>query len=192
MSKPLITMAAAGAFAILASLPTPTAQGLEATLDGFDLAVGADGDIQVPELDYRRDWTLLGSWSVAADDGDGAQGMHNVYTQPEAVDAYRRTGSFPDGTVLIKELFSTLTEEMTTGTVSRAGETAGWFVMVKDANGRFDGNALWGDGWGWSFFSADDSTVTTSTDYVADCMGCHVPAQDTDWIYVQGYPVLSE
>ncbi len=30
----------------------------------------------------------------------------------------------------------------------------------------------------------------TSTDYHSDCQGCHVPAKATDWIYVNGYPVL--
>ena len=28
--------------------------------------------------------------------------------------------------------------------------------------------------------------------YNADCKGCHVPAQSTDWIYVEGYPVLKK
>src|SRR5690242_4926964 len=48
----------------------------------------------------------------------------------------------------------TTTKDMTTGTVSRAGTLAGWFVMLKDNVGRFSGNKLWGDGWGWSWFDA--------------------------------------
>jgi hypothetical protein len=31
---------------------------------------------------------------------------------------------------------------------------------------------------------------TTSTDYKKDCIGCHEPAQATDWIYTPGYPPL--
>lgn len=117
--------------------------------------------------------------------------MHIVYSQQESVAAYRKTGKFPDGAVLIKELFSTHTESMTTGTVSRADKIVGWFVMVKDSKNRFPDNKLWGDGWGWSFFDAEDRLNTKSTDYVADCKGCHVPVEKTDWVYVQGYPVLS-
>jgi len=30
-----------------------------------------------------------------------------------------------------------------------------------------------------------------ATDYKKDCLGCHIPAKATDWVYVQGYPVLS-
>ena len=66
----------------------------------------------------------------------------------------------------------------------------GWFVMVKDSKGTHPGNPLWGDGWGWSWFDADKPLKTTSTDYHSDCQGCHVPATATDWIYVNGYPVL--
>ena len=79
---------------------------------------------------------------------------------------------------------------MTTGTVSHADKLKGWFVMVRDSKGTRSGNPLWGDGWGWSWFDADKPFKTTSTDYHSDCQGCHVPAKATDWIYVNGYPVL--
>jgi len=90
----------------------------------------------------------------------------------------------------VKELFETETADMTTGRVSRAAGTVGWFVMVRDTVGRFPANPLWGDGWGWSFFEAGNPDVTVTTDYKADCLGCHVPAQETDWVYVHGYPTL--
>jgi len=66
----------------------------------------------------------------------------------------------------------------------------GWFVMVKDGDGRYSGNKLWGDGWVWSWFDAANPSKTTSTDYKADCRSCHVPAQASDWVYVGGYPPL--
>ena len=148
--------------------------------------------MEIRDIDYRKEWTALGTFAVAEEDGKpGSQGFHVVYTQPATVDAYRKTGKFPAGAVLVKELFSTTTEEMTTGTVSRAKETAGWFVMIKDATGRFPNNKLWGDGWGWAYFEAGDRVKPVSTDFEADCKGCHVPAQANDWIYVEGYPVLT-
>jgi len=99
-------------------------------------------------------------------------------------------GHFPDGAVLVKEVFATSTNEMTTGTVSHADKLKGWFVMMKDSKETHPGNPLWGDGWGWSWFDADKPLKTTSTEYHTDCQGCHVPAKATDWIYVNGYPVL--
>jgi len=104
--------------------------------------------------------------------------------------AYKASGHIPDGTVLVKEVFQAATAPMTTGTVSHADILKGWFVMVRDTSGRHAGSKLWGDGWGWSWFDAGNPTRTTSTDYKANCRGCHVPAQTTEWIYVGGYPNL--
>jgi Cytochrome P460 len=61
----------------------------------------------------------------------------------------------------------------------------------KDNAGRFPGNKLWGDGWGWSWFDATNPQKTTSTDYTTDCQSCHEPARQSDWIYTRGYPVLN-
>jgi hypothetical protein len=63
--------------------------------------------------------------------------------------------------------------------------------MVKASHNPHPNNKLWGDGWAWSWFDADKPQMTTSKDYTTDCKGCHVPAQKTDWIYVQGYPALN-
>ncbi len=158
----------------------------------FSPFVAPDGAIVVPP-DYRTDFAALGTWSIAGgEEGGGAAEHHVVYAPQEAVAAYRANGTFPDGAVIVKELFSTVTEDMTTGHVSRESSTVGWFVMVKDAQGRFPDNPLWGEGWGWAYFEAADPSATISTDYRRDCRTCHVPAQKTDWIYVQGYPTLRE
>jgi hypothetical protein len=154
-----------------------------------DAVVDPDGNLRVPR-DYRTTYQLLGSWAVAADAGQGSKELHVVLVSPGAIEAYRREGRFPDGTVLVKEVFKTATKEMTTGTVSRAETLKGWFVMVKDSAGRYPGKSLWGDGWGWSWFDAANPIKTTSTDYRLNCKSCHVPAQATDWIYVDGYPAL--
>jgi Cytochrome P460 len=147
------------------------------------------GHLRVP-ANYRTLYQTLGTWAIAADGGQGSKEMHVVYASPGTIDAYRKTGHFPDGAVLVKEVSATSTNKMTTGTVSHADKLKGFFVMVKDSKNTHPGNPLWGDGWGWSWFDADKPLKTTSTDYHTDCQGCHVPAKDTDWIYVNGYPVL--
>jgi hypothetical protein len=153
-------------------------------------AVGdASGNLHVPDS-YRTTYQLLGTWVVAADQGQGAKQLHVVYASPGATAEYRKNGRFSDGAVLVKEVFEAHTAQMTTGTVSSAGTLKGWFVMVKDSKGRYPGNKLWGDGWGWSWFDAGNPSKTTSTDYRADCRACHVPAQASDWVYVGGYPPL--
>jgi hypothetical protein len=153
--------------------------------------VDTQGNLRVPQ-DYRTIYQGLGSWAVAADNGQGSKELHQVFASPDAIEAYRKTGKFPDGTVLVKEVFGAATQPMTTGTVSHAQQLKGWFVMVRDSSNSHPGNPLWGDGWGWSWFDADKPLKTTSTNYKVDCQTCHIPAKATDWIYVSGYPTLHQ
>jgi hypothetical protein len=151
--------------------------------------VDAQGNLHVPS-NYRAVYEFLGTWAVAADKGVGSSQLHNVYATPGTIAAYHTGGHFPDGTVLIKEVYETSTAPMTTGTVSHARSLKGWFVMVKDSKDSHPGNLLWGDGWGWSWFDAGNPMTTTSTSYKTNCLSCHVPAKATDWIYAPGYPAL--
>ena len=148
----------------------------------------AAGNLRVP-AGYRTTYQYLGTWAVAADKGAGTQQMHVVYASPGAASAFRKLGHFPDGSVLVKEVYDTATAPMTTGTVSHATALKGWFVMVKDSTHAYPQSKLWGDGWGWSWFDADKPTVSTTRDR-NECLGCHQPAHATDLIYVQGYPAL--
>lgn len=164
----------------------------------FSPYVDSNGQISVP-TDYRTKWTFMGTWSIAKEDvetsaaasGHGAAALHNVYTQPGVVEAYRQTGEFPDGAVLVKELLKTETERLTTGRASWGYDIEGWFVMIKDTVGRFKGNPLWGEGWGWALFGPEIPPKLTTTNFRTDCLGCHLPAQDSDFVFVDGYPVLA-
>jgi hypothetical protein len=153
------------------------------------MAADAQGNLYVPE-GYRTHFEYLGSWVIASDSGKGANQIHTVYASPGTVDSFKRGGHFADGTILVKEVFDANTDTMTTGTVSRVKSLKGWFVMIKDSKNRHPDSRLWGDGWGWSWFDASNPHKTTSTDYKKDCLGCHVPAKATDWIYTQGYAPL--
>ena len=191
-----------------------TGQGKE-SFDGFKL-VDKDGNIRKP-ADYRDTFLMLGSWTVL--DPKGNQ-MHFTYASPGAAEYYRHNKKFADGTMLVKEINSTDHAQMTTGNANWAtnttvwfvlvkeihGTAAGqmttgdvdwatdppqvWFVMIKDAKGRFPNNPLWGNGWGWALFKANAPDKQVATDFKKDCLGCHVPAKADDWIYVKGYPPL--
>jgi hypothetical protein len=156
------------------------------SVSGFDL-VDKNGIISKP-ADYRDKFQILGVFSVASQSGD--TDLHYTYAPPGTAEYYRKNGKFADGTVLVKEVFGTDHGQMTTGDVHWAKGTKVWFVMMKDEKGRYPGNPLWGDGWGWALYKSDAPDKQVATDYKKDCLGCHVPAQSTDWVYVQGYPVL--
>lgn len=158
--------------------------------EGFSPVVDARGNISLPR-GCRTNWAFLGTWSIMGDmEGGSAKEMHSVYTEAKTVAAYRKTGKWPDGAVLIKEVLKTKTNDMTTGCVSRAAAIHVIFVMVKNAKGRSKGNPLWGNGWGWGLFKAPNLAKQVATDYKSDCLGCHIPAKQDDWVYFRGYPVL--
>jgi hypothetical protein len=156
-----------------------------APFNGFYL-VDKAGNIRKPG-DYRERYQALGAYTVIDPNGDQ---IHMTYASPGAAEYYRQTGKYADGTVLVKEVFGTDHARMTTGDAHWASGTKVWFVMIKDEKKRYPGNPLWGDGWGWALFKSDAPDKQVATDYKNDCLGCHVPAKATDWVYVQGYPVL--
>jgi hypothetical protein len=165
------------------------------SFSGFDL-VDKTGNIRKPD-GYRDHYQILGAFSIlnaipmAPGPSEKGTDFHYTYASPGTAEYYRKTGKFPDGAVLVKEVFGTDHGKLTTGDAYWASGTKQWFVMIKDEKGRYPGNPLWGNGWGWALFKSDAPDKQVATDYKKDCLGCHVPAKATDWIYVQGYPVLA-
>jgi hypothetical protein len=156
------------------------------SFNGFEL-VDKTGNIRKP-AGFRDRYQALGTYTVLDPKGNE---MHFTYASPGAAEYYRKNGRFADGTVLVKEIFGTDHAQMTTGDAHWAKEIKVWFVMIKDEKGRYPGNPLWGDGWGWALFKSDAPDKQVATGYQKDCIGCHIPAKTTDWVYVQGYPVLA-
>jgi hypothetical protein len=152
--------------------------------------VDSDGAIRFPGRVRDDDnWVHLGSWG-SADLNSADPGQHDVYTQRTSLEGYRKTGKFPDGAVIVKEVRKIESGYMTTGPVTWAGDEVLWFVLIKDTKGRFPGNDHWGEGWGWALFNAGATEKNASINFRASCLGCHIPAKETDWIYVKGYPRL--
>ena len=154
----------------------------------FSRYVDEEGAINFPE-GFRTSMVHLGSWFVPE---GSASGFHDVYTEKSTVEAYRKTGEFPDGATLVKELRASKSGDYTTGSgVNHStGELKQWFVMIKDSKGRFNDNSLWGDGWGWALFKPGSKNTNAASNYQADCLGCHQPAKANDWVYTEAYPLL--
>ena len=173
------------------SHPSPADDSSASKASGFSPYVTKDGAISRP-TDYRDTFEYLGSYAVATKPDKPLDEMHVVYARPEDVRAYRRDGKFPDGATLVKEVTQVGSEKLTTGQSHWATDVKLWFVMIKDAKGRFPGNDLWGDGWGWALFLANEPARNVAIDYSTDCRTCHVPARKDDWVYVRGYPALAK
>lgn len=163
--------------------------------DSFSPYVDAQGNISRPQ-DFRTNWVHLGSWFVSADDQASGPGVHDVYAQSEAVAGFRKNGQWPDGAVLVKTVSGIHEGRRTTGNAHWADDVGVWFVMVRDRENRFPDNEAWGGGWGWALFKADapfeNVTTTWKGEGFNNCFGCHTPAKDTEWVYIEGYPTVRD
>lgn len=184
-ARALIVLTAIAGFSRLVQADEPNTP----KANTFSPYVTKNGAISRP-TDYRENFMHLGTFAVASKPNQPVDELHVVYARKEDVQAYRRNGRFPDGAVLVKEIAAVGSGELTTGHDYWATDVKVWFVLIKDSKGRFPGNDLWGDGWGWALFEAKEPARNVATNYRTDCKACHLPARQDDWLYVRGYPVL--
>ena len=154
-----------------------------------------DDQLKLPQ-GYHR-WIFLGSPLTPHGLNNGKAGFpefHNVYIQPEAYQAYRSTGLFPEGTILLKELQLTKPGTYPDGSRNEAsgrgyfpGKANGIDITVKDSKRFPDTN-------GWGFFNfghqAPPYAPTAAVQPKEACAGCH-EANATDMVFSEFYkPVL--
>jgi hypothetical protein len=156
----------------------------------------SDGKLKLP-TGYRR-WVFVGAPLTPNGLNNGKAGFpeyHHVYVEEKNLDVYLKTGSFPEGTVIVKELTRVLDPTFPDG--SRAepsgrgyfnGEFNGMDVTVKDSK-RFANT----NGWGFFNFGHHPLPYAESAKEAsaAECAGCHASfVAKTDMTWVQFYPIL--
>jgi len=155
----------------------------------------ADGALILP-TDYHH-WVFLGSPLTPHALNGGAAGFpeyHNVYVRPEALQAYRRDGDWPEGTIMLKELQLTRPGSHPDGSSIEASgrgyfpaQLNGIDISVKDSSRFTETN-------GWGFFNfghhAPPYAETAAVEPVEACAGCHI-ANATDMVFSTFYaPIL--
>jgi hypothetical protein len=122
---------------------------------------------------------------------------HHVYVEEKNLDVYLKTGSFPEGTVFVKELTRVLNPTFPDGSRTEPsgrgyfnGEFNGMDVTVKDSK-RFAATN------GWGFFNFGHHPLPYSSwakeASVGECAGCHIAyVAKTDMTWVQFYPILRD
>jgi hypothetical protein len=155
-----------------------------------------DGKLKLP-TGYRR-WVFVGAPLTPNALNNGAAAFpeyHHVYIEARNVDAYLRTGSFPEGTVIVKELTRVLDPIFPDGSRTEPsgrgyfnGEFNGMEAAVKDST-RFAKT----NGWGYFSFGHhappyEPAAAEMPTEACALCHIAHVAKADMTW--VQFYPVL--
>ncbi|MEW4529987.1 MAG: cytochrome P460 family protein [Maioricimonas sp. JB045] len=147
----------------------------------------AEGELLRPQ--DHREWVFIGAPVTPNDMNDGKAAFpefHNVYIDPASYAAYRQTGRFAEGTVILKELVSVGGKAMASGNGYFQGEFVSLEAMVKDTQ-RFNDEPG-----GWAFFrfgEAPDYSPTGARMKTADCNDCHSGASE-DYVFTDTYPVL--
>lgn len=145
---------------------------------------GPDGRLALPA--HYREWVYLSSgFDMSYRPGAGMDDHHmfdNVFVEPHAYAAFRRTGHWPDGTMLVLEGRAAQQH----GSINKTGhfqtDVMGIEVHVLD-RARFNG--------GWAFFTFDPAALAGSfLPHAAACYACHSAHGAVDTTFVQFYPTL--
>jgi hypothetical protein len=94
-----------------------------------------------------REWIYVGTPLTPNDMNDGKAAFpefHNVYIDPASWAAYKKTGEFPDGTVVVKELVSVGSKTASSGKGYFQGEFIGLEASVKSADKHAKEPGHWG------------------------------------------------
>jgi hypothetical protein len=206
LSGVLVAMTITAAAAVQAQSPTqsgPAAKPLPAWQDtntapttGRQLPqYASNGDLILP-TDWRS-WIYLGSPLTPDGLNDGKEGFpefHNVYVEPGSFEIYKRTGEFPDGTILFKELQRTLkpadhsdgSQDQPSGRGYFPGAYNGADVTVKDGK-KYAATGGWGY---FNFHHYEPKAKTASARPQSECAYCHQASAKKDEVWTQFYPML--
>jgi len=147
-----------------------------------------------------RAWVFLGAPLTPDGLNNGKAGFpeyHNVYVEKKNVDAYFRTGTFPEGTVIVKELTRVLDPVFPDGSRKEPsgrgyfnGAYNGIDASVKDSKRFAETN-------GWGYFTFGHHPLpydkTSAERPATECAGCHFAnVAKTDMTWVQFYPLLRD
>ena len=146
-------------------------------------AYTADGKLLFPK-DYRS-WVYLSSgMDMAYVEGPGMANMSmfdNVFVNRESYDAFQKTGTWPDKTVMVLEV----RRGEQNGSINKRGRfqtgRLAAEVHVKDVD-RFKG--------GWAFFAFNGESPGQLIPQDRDCYSCHAEHAAVDTTFVQFYPTL--
>jgi len=141
--------------------------------------------------DGWRTWVYVGTPLTPNELNNGKAPFpefHSVYIEPRAYAIYRRTGKFPEGTMLIKELVSVGSKEAASGKGYFMGEFIGFEVAIKDSK-RYP-KAVGG----WAYYSFGHHkppyAKTAKAQKHDACAACHQANAAQDLVFTQYYPVL--
>ena len=146
----------------------------------------ADGALLRPK-DIQT-WVLTGASIGLGYSGGGNGGgpgeFHNVQMQPEAYEAYVKTGKFPEKTMLIITRYTPEQKVSINKHGYFEGELAGMELALKD-------HEHFKEGWAYFDFSGMIGLHESARAFPKEmCYSCHVEHGADDNVFTQFYPIL--
>jgi Cytochrome P460 len=154
-----------------------------------------EGDLILPK--NWRSWVFVGAPLTPNALNDGRAGFpeyHNVYIEPGSYEIYKKTGVFPDGTILFKELQLVLGPQQFPDGSLKEPSGRGYFpsafngadVTVKDTKRYADTG-----GWGYyNFNHSEPKAPTAKLRSKSECAFCHQAGAKKDEVWTQFYRLL--
>ena len=186
----------AGLVSIAATFALVETRATAVNASGSTALFESDGKLKLP-TGYRR-WVFVGAPLTPNGLNNGKAGFpeyHHVYVEEKNVDAYLKTGSFPEGTVIVKELTRVLDPTFPDGSRTEPsgrgyfnGAYNGIDVSVKNSKRFAKTN-------GWGFFTFGHHPLpyaeSAAESPKSECAFCHMAyVAKTDMTWVQFYPLL--
>jgi len=172
-----------GLLLVLMVLAVPVKETAPVVTDGPSFT--ADGQLKFP-ADYRE-WVYLTSGLDMTYGPNASVSAHpmfdNVFVSPSAYRSFLKTGTWPDGTIMMLENRGAVGDvSINKRGKTQSAEVTGLEVHVKDSA------HLKGDGWG--FFNFKDKVSAKLIDRPASCYTCHEQHAAVNTMFVQFYPTL--
>ena len=158
------------------------------------------GNLKLPDPASFRRWVFVGAPLTPNGLNNGKANFpeyHHVYIEARNVDAFLKSGAFPEGTVIVKELTRVLDPTFPDGSRNEPsgrgyfnGQYNGIDVTVKDSK-RFPNT----NGWGFFTFGHHPVPYAESAPEApaTECAGCHQTfVAKTDMTWIQFYPLLRD
>jgi hypothetical protein len=154
------------------------------------------GDLRLP--DNFHEWIYVGSPLTPNALNGGHAGFpeyHNVYIEPCSYEQYKKTNTFPDGTIFFKELQLTQPGQEQDGSRTEPsgrgyfpGASNGADVTVKDSK-RFASTGGWGY---FNFNHHEPKAMTAKVKPKDECAFCHLAGAKKDEVWTQFYRLLDQ
>ena len=168
--------------------------------EGSLIVYDAQGRLKLPDPAVFRKWVFLGAPTTPNGLNNGKANFpefHHVYVEEKNLDAYLKTGVFPEGTVFVKELTRVLSPKFPDGSRTEPsgrgffnGEFNGIDMTVKDSQKFAKTN-------GWGFFTFGHHPLPyeewAAEAPASECASCHQTyVSKTDMTWIQFYPILRD